>query len=230
MSKFQSKINKFFDTIKFDDYRDLRKEIYHILKTYKNSLYDYGEGYFYQSLEKINLSGLRLTKKRLETMEIDKYIKDKTILDIGSNIGAISLQVDQTFRSFDNVEHNISLCKIGEKISKFINKKEINFYSEDFMKKKFIKNYDIILSLANHHTYDKGIKNTDLYFEKIFKLLKNNGILIIESHHPKYENEEKFENIISQILRKNFLIIKKGKYAFLNNYDHGRSFYFLQKQ
>ncbi len=229
MSKLNSKINKFFDSVKFDKYRTLRKEIFFILNTNKNNLYDYGEGYFYQSLEKISLSGLRLTQKRIETLDLNNYIKDKTILDIGSNIGAISLQLDQTFNSFDNIEHNNILNKIGQKISNVISNKQINFYSEDFMEKKFTKNYDIILSLANHHTFDGGIKNTDLYFEKILNILKKNGILIVESHHPKYENEEKFQNIINQILKKDLITIKKGSYKFYNNYDYRRSFYFLKK-
>ena len=62
MTKMLSLVNKYKDFLKFDKYRLLRKEIY--LKLKNQITYDYGEGYFYQSLDKINLSGLRDTKKK----------------------------------------------------------------------------------------------------------------------------------------------------------------------
>ncbi len=66
------------------------------------------------------------------------------------------------------------------------------------------------MSLANHYTYDKGIKYTDIYFQKILNILDKQGILIIESHHPQYENLGKFQNIIDQLLKKKFYYYQEG--------------------
>ena len=63
-----SKLNKFFDSLKFDKFRTFRKKVLD-LKNYNLSLnHDYGNGYFYQSFEKINLSGLRKTKDRVKAL------------------------------------------------------------------------------------------------------------------------------------------------------------------
>jgi hypothetical protein len=228
MSKLISGINKFSDYLKFDQYRNLRIQITKILKENKTN-FDYGYNYFYQSLEKINLSGLRNTQKRIDTLGLQNLVENKSVLDIGSNIGAISLQLNQKFIRFDNVEYNITLNKIGEIISKFLNFKNINFYSQNFLEIKLKKKYELILSLANHSTYDKGIVDTELYFKKIHNLLNYKGILVIESHHPKYEDLKNFKRTIIDNFNKNLKIIKKGKYQFNNFYDDGREFYILQK-
>ena len=228
MSKLISGINKLSDYLKFDQYRNLRIQITKILKENKTN-FDYGYNYFYQSLEKINLSGLRNTQKRIDTLGLQNLVENKSVLDIGSNIGAISLQLNQKFIRFDNVEYNITLNKIGEIISKFLNFKNINFYSQNFLEIKLEKKYELILSLANHSTYDKGIVDTELYFKKIHNLLNYKGILVIESHHPKYEDLKNFERTIIDNFNKNLKIIKKGKYQFNNFYDDGRKFYILQK-
>ena len=135
MSKLISSINKFFDYIKFDQYRNLRVQINKILKEDIKSNFDYGYNYFYQSLDKINLSGLRKTQKRINALGLQNLVKNKSVLDIGSNIGAISLQLDQEFVRFDNVERNVTLNKIGVTILNFLNIKNINFYPEDFRNK-----------------------------------------------------------------------------------------------
>ena len=139
MSKIESTINKFFDNLKFDKYRSLRTQIIRRLKQYEETKFDYGNGYFYQSLNKIGLSGLRNTEKRIYALNLNEFLRDKIVLDIGSNIGAISLQLNQNFKSFDNVEYNKTLSDIGEIISKFLNYNKINFYNEDFMIRKFEK-------------------------------------------------------------------------------------------
>ena len=87
MSRFLSNINKIKDFIKIDKYKKIRSEIFHIIKNTLDETYDYGQGYFYQSLEKINLSGLRNSKKRIEQYKILEDIKNKEIIDIGTNSG-----------------------------------------------------------------------------------------------------------------------------------------------
>ena len=73
-TKIISKINRYKDYLKFDNHRKIRLEIANI----KNELdqYDYGEGYFYQSLSKINLSGLRNTQIRKDFLNLSKFTKN----------------------------------------------------------------------------------------------------------------------------------------------------------
>ena len=218
MTRLTSAINKIFDQLKFDNFRSIRKNAFKILiKNKKNFFFDYGLGYFYQSIECIGLTGLRNTKKRITELDLKKLIENQTVLDIGSNIGAISIELDSNFKHFDNIEYNNSLNLVGQYISKNLSKTNISFISDNFLKYDFQKKYNVILSLANHTTFDK-----------IGDLLLSKGILVLESHHPKYENVSKFNKIVNS-LKDNFSIIKSGKYNFKNFYDDGRTYYVLKK-
>jgi cyclopropane fatty-acyl-phospholipid synthase-like methyltransferase len=218
-----------FDQLKFDNFRNLRRDAYKILvNNKKNSFFDYGLGYFYQSIECINLTGLRNTKKRIIDLNLKKLTENQTVLDIGSNIGAISIELDSNFKHFDNIEYNNSLNLVGKFISKSLYKDNISFISDDFIKYNFKKKYNLVLSLANHTTFDGGISDSEIYFDKVNDLLLTGGVLILESHHPKYENVSKFNKIVNS-LKNRFTIIKSGKYHFKNFYDDGRIFHILRK-
>ena len=110
-----------------------------------------------------------------------------------------------------------------------MSKTNISFISDDFIKYSFNKKYNVILSLANHTTFDGGISDSEVYFNKIESLLLIGGILILESHHPKYEDISKFKEIVNTLKNK-FIIINSGKYNFNNFYDDGRVFYILKKK
>ncbi len=167
MSRFLSNINKIKDFIKIDKYKKIRSEIFHIIKNTLDETYDYGQGYFYQSLEKINLSGLRNSKKRIEQYKILEDIKNKEIIDIGTNSGFILFQLDNVFKNATGIEKNPKLIEVALKVKSFLNIKNVFFVKSDFLKHNFNnKRFDFMLSLANHSTYDKGISSTDVYFEK----------------------------------------------------------------
>ena len=57
--------------------------------------YDYGCGYFYQSCETINLSGLRSSKKEFLNYSINDLIKNKDILDVGTNTGFLLFEFEK---------------------------------------------------------------------------------------------------------------------------------------
>ena len=87
----------------------------------------------------------------------------------------------------------------------------------------------MLFSLANHSTFDKGIDDTSLYFEKIKKILKKNGILILESHSPLYEKERKLSKF-SKRFKKDYQLLNSGEYFFGNHYDKGRLFNIMKKK
>ena len=220
-SRSISNLNKFLDTWRFDKYKRLRKEITNVKKD--PLFYDYGEGYFYQSLSKINLRGLRNTIFRKNKLKIEKISKDKNILDIGTNTGFLLMEMENNFNKALGIDHNPSLIEIANKVKKFLDIQNVSFKCRSIYDLETTIKYDIILSLANHSTFDEGIKDTKKYFSKILELIKPNGILILESHHPDYENLNNFEKIYKEYLD-DFEILEEGTY-FINNYfDNKRKY------
>ena len=211
------------------NHKSIRNEIYNIIKQNKNNLYDYGEGFFYQSVPPIRLKGLRDTKKRIIKLNLNHYLENSTFLDIGTNIGSIPLSLNNEFIFGIGIDHNETTIKVAQKIQKYLSIKKIEFISGDFLNYEFNKTFDVILSLANHSTFDEGIKNTELYFNKIYSLLNKNGILIVESHNPLYEKSEIYLKIIKN-LENYYETIEHGKYEFGNFYDQNRLFHILKKK
>tara|TARA_B100000886_G_C20400296_1_gene482246 strand:- start:898 stop:1590 length:693 start_codon:yes stop_codon:yes gene_type:complete len=226
-----SKINKLKDFFKFDKNRSFRNK----LIAYKNTIphsdhYDYGEGYFYQSLEKINLSGLRSSKDRLENYNIDSFIIDANILDIGCNSGFLIFQLNEIYSKIVGIDHNKALIEMGDMTKDYLSKDKISLIHGDFMKYNFKQKFDVIFSFANHTTYDKGIKDAKKYFQKCTDLLQKRGFLVVESHHPNYEDQQDFMKIIESItFSNNFNIEKQFTIKSPNYYDNERTFIILSK-
>ena len=220
-------INYFSHLILFDEHRKIRKQVIQIKKN-KNSFYDYGDSFFYQSMPCINLRGLRDTSKRIKKLELEKYTENKTILDVGTNVGAIILNIKNNFKKATGIEHNPKLIEIANIIKEYLNYKNLDFLAENFNTYNFSEKFDVILSLANHFTYDKGITDTDNYFKKINEIISPEGLLFLESHPSLYEKKEDFEKILKN-LEKNYTIIKKDSYDFGNIFDNTRRYCLLKK-
>ncbi len=219
---------KFLHLINFDKHRDFRKILIKQNASKKEDLYDYGEGMFYQSIPPIKLVGLRDTKRRAKKLKLDYYLKDKIVLDIGTNIGAIPLSV-KNYKECIGIDHNCDVINIARKVSDYLVIKNIKFICGDFLKYDFQSKFQVILSLANHSTFDNGINDTEYYFEKICEILDQNGILILESHSPLYEKTSSYLNLV-KVLQNNFDIIENGIYEFGNYYDKNRRFHILKKK
>ena len=52
--------------------------------------YDYGEGYFYQGFNRINISGFRDTNARFQVMWLRNPLQDCNVVDIGCNTGFVA--------------------------------------------------------------------------------------------------------------------------------------------
>lgn len=99
------------------------------------------------------------------------------------------------------------------------------------MKYDFKQKFNIIFSFANHTTFDKGIKDSEEYFDKCFDLLKSNGYLFIESHHPNYEDQKEFNKMIDYIINKhNLIFVSKKLIESKYFYDNGRTFVIVSKK
>ena len=73
-------------------------------RSYKS--YDYGQGYFYQSIPDVEISGYRDTELRVEELSLKEITKNKSVLDIGSNAGAILFNLRNLIKLGVGVENN----------------------------------------------------------------------------------------------------------------------------
>jgi ubiquinone/menaquinone biosynthesis C-methylase UbiE len=125
-----------------------------------------------------------------------------------------------------------SLIEIGKKTIKYLDLEKIDLVSGNFLNYNFNNTkFDIIFSFANHSTYDKGIVLSEDYFDKCNNLLGKNGKLLIESHHPNYENKDIFTKLVDKIKKKYNYREILHKTIKINNsfYDNERIFVILQK-
>ena len=227
MTKFLSFKNKIKDFVNLKSNRKLIKEFLNILKNQKT--FDYGGDYFYQSSNLLKISGLRDTGKRIKEYRLQDYLLNKNILDIGTNTGFFLLELDQNYNSALGVDYNENLIKVANKSKEILNNKKVEFKCSKFEDLKFNVKFDFIFSCANHSTYDKGI-NSLKYFDHVNSLLDKDGYLFLESHHPKYENHQKFVKIAQELIVKfDFQAIFEGILKTGKDYDDGRSFYLLKK-
>jgi spermidine synthase len=193
--------------------------------------YDYGSGYNYQSLEELNLSGFRLTEKRVSALNLNQRLQGKRVLDIGSNMGCVLFSVRDSIKSGLGVEINKFLVEQSDLIASYLNSnKKLKFICTSF--ENLSKNqysFDVILSLANHSTYDGNTKQSlDSYFSKIYELLADDGQLIFESHPPEIEPYDNLEKTFD-IIKKYFSTTKievKGLNGFL---DKNRTYIVCKK-
>ena len=191
--------------------------------------YDYGEGYYYQSFDRIGITGLRSTRERMEAMGVADLVKDKTVLDIGCNAGFVSLTIAEVARHVTGCELNPYLVDLAKRVAEHLGQQNATFFSSSFEDFVCQEPFDVILSFANHSTYDGKTRQTvEQYFQRCQSLLKPGGLLLFESHAPEYEGDG-LEHVCS-IIAERFGIqerrgLKRGTFL-----DQGRTFIVAQKR
>jgi SAM-dependent methyltransferase len=235
--KLISKINQFNDyaallNLKDNDLLELHKKLKIIrIKSKNYNSYDYGNFYYYQSFKKIQISGFRNTEERIQKLNIENIIKNKSILDIGSNSGFLLLSIANDIRDGYGIDINPYLVETSNTVKSYLNIDNVNFVSSPFESMEFgEKKFEVVLSLANHDTFDMNTKySLDEYFKKINNLLFNGGILIFESHPESYEPKIKLEKCIS-IIEKYFYITDKPNIEMSTFMDKNRSYLIAEKK
>lgn len=144
--------------------------------------YDYGEGYFYQSCKPLHITGFRNTEARIAAMKLRKLLKGKTVLDIGTNAGFLVLEVVDVCKSIDAFDINPYLIRIAKASAEFLGIHNVNFWAGIFEDFNEDKTYDVVLSFANHSTYDLNTKQSvDDYFKKYYRYISEEPIVFIIS-------------------------------------------------
>lgn len=210
-------------------YYDLHKAFYQILEKSKDwDSYDYNQGYFYQSFPKGKINGLRDTKIRIQEYELSKELYKKKVLNIGCNLGFLDCELSPFVSHIDAFDINPYLIDIAKLARDFLQISNVEFYSCSFEEHRLTSSYDTVLSFANHSTYDLNTKYTiQEYFQKTHRLLKKEGVLLLESHAPSYEKN--FQDVL-MVLESMFDIDKKITLKKGTPFDIGRTFIRAKKK
>ncbi|MDR2769704.1 MAG: class I SAM-dependent methyltransferase [Puniceicoccales bacterium] len=190
-SKSKDKAKKQAILNRLKDYFRIRKQLslhYEIAKILEAQLreytsYDYGEGYFYQSCRLIHITGFRNTEARIAGMQWEKYIAGKTVLDIGTNAGFLALEIAPLCKKIEGFDINPYLIQVANCAKSFLKRDNAKFWAGTFEEFNYEQSYDVVLSFANHSTYDHNTKQSiDDYFQKCHRYVSDGGYLLFESH------------------------------------------------
>lgn len=187
--------------------------------------YDYGNGYFYQSMKDLNISGYRDTDDRVEKLRLRQRVAGKSVLDIGSNSGFVLLSLANEIPNGVGVEYNPYLVEMSRQAKAYMGAENIEFVTSSFEDYGSDgRRFDVVLSLANHSTYDGNTKqDLESYFGKISDILNDGGTLIFESHPPQIEPKEKLEKTLS-IIGSYFKIIEMPEPGLSGFLDRNRTY------
>ncbi len=212
---------------------DIHYDINKILakQTADYASYDYGEGYFYQGLEQLGISGFRNTEDRVNKLNLSKLLQDKSVIDIGCNAGFILLQVSEHIKAGYGFDINPYLIDIANTIKNHLGADNCHFEDtafEDLQPNN--QKFDAVLSLANHSTYDQNTKQSiDQYFKHCADLLNPDGLLVFESHPPQLEDQQRIDEV-AKVISQYFDIYATNQYEFDNFLDKNRTYFLATKK
>jgi len=224
----RSMLNRFRDYQGLNDQGDLlalHRQINGLLEKAASewNSYDYGEGYFYQSFQKVGISGLRITEQRVRAMNLAQRLKNRRVLEIGCNTGFVALSVADTVENISGFDINPCLVQIGQAVAEYLKISNVSLLTSSFEAFQPDRKYDVVLSFANHDTYDGNTKQSlQDYFLKCRNVLKTNGLLLFESHPPQLEGDG-FKNVCT-IINEFFIVQEKKVLSYGTFLDRGRTF------
>ena len=167
-------------------WRPLHRRIFELLDLQKaNWTGGYVGGYAYQGYARIGISGLKPTEPRLAAYEVEEFLAPEArVLDIGSNCGFISLEVARSVRRVEAIEYNPYLVLVGTAVRDALGVNNVDFVCGDFTDYPIEGGFDVVLSLATHHTTDRHMAMPWAdYVAKLYSILRPGGILLFESHN-----------------------------------------------
>ena len=193
--------------------------------------YDYGEGYFYQGFEKTSLSGFRNTTERVNNLDLKARLKDKSVIDIGCNAGFLLLHLADDIKSGYGFDINPFMIEVANTTKDYLKITNCHFDTTAFEDLDATEQqFDAVLSLANHSTYDNNTKQSiDEYFKHAAALLKPKGHLIFESHPPQLEDQQRIRDV-KQVIGRYFDINEEGQFDFSGFLDKNRTYFFASKK
>ena len=120
-------------------------------------------------MDLIGVSGLRNTRARIEAMGPQGFSENKSIIDIGCNMGFLALDLAQAARKVTGCDINPRLIDVDRAAASYLKVDNVELVAsalEDFSRDGPA---EVVLSLANHSTCDGNTKHTlEEYFAKCY--------------------------------------------------------------
>jgi len=200
----------------------------HDLERLKELIEARGPFKIYQAWERLGIDGQRPTTMRYHIYGLDKIIgPETTVLDLGSNIGFMSLKCAETASQVHGIERYSYWVEIAELAAEVLGIENAHFQIGDALAFEPPFEFDLILSLSFHHW---GPDVFAKYVEVVFKgMLKAGGHLLFESHAPK--SRELFEQYAGYLRSVGFAERWAGVCQCPTNYPRPnphRKFYMLE--
>jgi SAM-dependent methyltransferase len=185
--------------------------------------YDYGEGYYYQSSDRLKVTGLRDTTGRVEAFGLRDLVHGRRVLEIGCNTGFLTLDIAGSAGEILAFELNPYLIAIAKLAAAHTGAKNVDFRVAAFEDLDEHDPFDDVLSFANHHTYDGNTRQSlEEYFERCHALTRPGGRLIFESHPPELEGS-RFGHTL-EIIERHFDVERTEVHAYGTFLDANRRF------
>ena len=191
--------------------------------------YDYGEGYFYQSFKAAGIRGFRNTEDRVAIMDLEDHVSGTRVLDIGCNSGFVALNIADVAAGIVGLDINPYHVRIGQTVAEHSGVKNVQLFTSAFEDWDCKDRYEVILSFANHSTYDEQTRqDVQSYLTKCDALLQPGGLFLFESHAPGFEGD-KLRGVLDLIDTmfevKETRVLEYGSFL-----DHGRTFLVATKR
>lgn len=159
----------------------------------------------YQSYMMLGIVGKRSTEIRLRVYGLSGILnKDMDALEIGCNVGFLSLEVSRFVREIDAFDINPDYIWVAKRALDHLQVTNCNFFASgihDFCSKK---KYDVIMCTAIHGWVGLSF---DKFIVKICEFATPTGVILIESHELDVEYDWPSKR---QFLIENFHIIREG--------------------
>ncbi|MDR2396781.1 MAG: class I SAM-dependent methyltransferase [Puniceicoccales bacterium] len=141
-----------------------------------------------------------------------------------------AIKIAPLCRTIEGFDINPYLIQVANCVKSFLKCDNAKFWVGTFEEFNHEQTYDVVLSFANHSTYDHNTKQSiDDYFQKCHRYVSDKGYLLFESHLPSYESKEQLKCVL-ECLQNYFVIDTSYVFTRGTQGDKGRTFAACRKR
>lgn len=161
-----------------------------------------------QGWNKLGIKGRRSVDDRMRLYDLPLN-KDMNVLDIGCNIGLLTLAISEQVKSILGIDTNPAYINIANQIKNEIENSNSMFMHANYVRTHFKSHsFDMILSLQIHYWIKIDLIE---YILKIRSELKEKGYLVFESNNINTVDKN-IDDKIDVIMKCGFSVIKEVDY------------------
>lgn len=190
---------------------DLHKRVDAAWDTYRQaSDLRFGDfGVLYQSCADAFLSGSRCTATRAEAYGLDSLVANRTVLDLGCNVGFLALEAAKTATHVQGIEKHDVLVDIGQQVSRYLDRSNTRFTTADLSHFVPEDSYDVVIAAAVHGWLEQPL---EMFVNLLAKCTAPQGAVLFESQGRRSTSaiEEGFVETVATIASAGFKIEREG--------------------